>query len=48
LKLGNPKAAMEWIEKLKEMTPMTRQLKGDPNLAPLRENAPFREIAGIQ
>jgi tetratricopeptide (TPR) repeat protein len=46
LKLGETEAALHWVENLKDIPPMWRQLKSDPDFAPLRDNPRFQAVAG--
>jgi tetratricopeptide (TPR) repeat protein len=45
LKLGDTDGALGYIEKLKNIPPMWRQLNGDPDMAPLKDNPRFRAVA---
>lgn len=45
MKLGHPDAALDWIEKLKDIMPMRRQLKSDPTFAALKDNPRFKAVA---
>jgi tetratricopeptide (TPR) repeat protein len=47
MKLGDVNAALNWIEKLKNIAPMRRRLKSDPVFAPLKDNPHFKAIADI-
>jgi dienelactone hydrolase len=48
MKLGNSDAALDWIEKLKDIMPMRRQLKCDPTFAALKDNPRFKAVAEMQ
>jgi hypothetical protein len=45
LKIGNAEEALIWVEKLKDIAPMWRQLKADPDFAPLKDNPRFKAVA---
>jgi hypothetical protein len=45
IKLEDADGALKWIEKLKDIPPMWRQLSSDPNFVSLRDNPRFRTIA---
>ena len=48
MKLGDTEAALQWIEKLKDIVPMRRRLLSDQDFAPLRDNPRFRVIAELK
>jgi dienelactone hydrolase len=48
MKLGDAAAALEWIEKLKDIMPMRRQLNSDPTFAELKNNPRFKAVADMQ
>jgi len=45
VKAGDLEGAMRWIERLRDIDVMRRNLRGDPNFAPLRDNPRFKELA---
>jgi tetratricopeptide (TPR) repeat protein len=45
VKAGDLDGAMRWIERLRDLDVMRRNLRGDPNFAPLRDNPRFKELA---
>jgi tetratricopeptide (TPR) repeat protein len=45
VKLGDTETALGYIEKLKNIPPMWRQLNGDPDMAALKDNPRFRAVA---
>jgi tetratricopeptide (TPR) repeat protein len=45
VKLGDTEGALGYVEKLKNIPPMWRQLNGDPDMAPLKDNPRFRTVA---
>jgi acetyl esterase/lipase len=45
IKLGDSEAALQWVEKLKDIPPMWKQLKSDPNFAALGDNPRFKAVA---
>jgi len=45
LKLGDVEAALKWVENLKNIPSMWRQLKSDPDFAPLKDNPRFKAVA---
>jgi tetratricopeptide (TPR) repeat protein len=45
LKIGDQEAALRWVEKLKDIPPMWRQLKSDPDFALLKDNPRFKAVA---
>jgi hypothetical protein len=47
LKLGDVNAALDWIEKLKNIAPLRRRLTSDPVFVPLRDNPRIKAIADI-
>ena len=47
MKLNDTEGALEWIEKLKNIPPMRRQLNGDTDFTALKTNARFRAVADL-
>jgi acetyl esterase/lipase len=47
MKLGDSEAALRWIEKLKDIPPMRRQLNGDAAFASLKGNPRFAAVADL-
>jgi tetratricopeptide (TPR) repeat protein len=47
MKLGDTDAALKWIEKLRDIPPMRRQLSSDPDFASLKDNPRFKAIAEL-
>jgi len=45
MKLGDTEAALKWVENLKNIPPMWRQLKSDPNFVPLKDDPRFKAVA---
>jgi tetratricopeptide (TPR) repeat protein len=45
MKLGDTEAALKWVENLKDIPPMWRQLKNDPNFVSLKDNPRFKAVA---
>jgi tetratricopeptide (TPR) repeat protein len=45
MKLGDTEAALKWVENLKGIPPMWRQLKNDPNFVSLKDNPRFKAVA---
>ncbi len=45
MKLGDMEAALKWVENLKDIPPMRRQLKSDPNFASLKDDPRFKAVA---
>jgi tetratricopeptide (TPR) repeat protein len=45
MKLGDTEAALKWVENLKDIPPMWRQLKSDSNFASLTDNPRFKAVA---
>jgi dienelactone hydrolase len=47
MKLNDTNGALEWIEKLKNIPPMRRQLNGDNDFAALKSNPRFKAVADL-
>jgi hypothetical protein len=45
LKVGDAEGALKWVENLKNIPPMWRQLKSDPDFATLKHNPRFKAVA---